>query len=625
MDRAVTPASEYRPDIEGLRAVAVIAVLAFHLGIGGASGGFVGVDVFFVISGFLIGGIVTREVGEGRFRFGPYLLRRVRRIVPVMLAVLLVVTIAACVLLMPGELVGYAWSLGFSALFLGNIHFWLHRGAYAESEHEVLLHMWTLGVEAQFYLLLPLIVLALMRLGRAGLWAGLVALAFVSAAASMLYPAASFYGLQARLWEFLAGMLVAITPLPFLSRRWVREALALTGLALIGFAVAAFDGETPFPGWRAAIPVAGAVAIIAAGSAGASLVGAGLMLAPVRFVGRISYSLYLWHWPVIVLMLLGLPAAALDWRMQLGAVAASFGLAVLSWRYVEEPFRRGSISARALLACCGAVTAVLVAVAIVLSTSGGWPERLSDRGRAIAATAEYPLDSVLRSGTCFIHHRSQRFDEDTCIVAEPGKPSVLLLGDSHAAHLAPGLAASFPGSAISQVTAAGCRPVMGAAYGDYPFCGDLMKRAFTEFIPEARPDLVILAGAWEEGDLAALRATLASLRAEGQAVMLVGPTAQWAQFVPRLLAMAVERGAGDALPDAMREEAPARLDPVMARIAREEGAAYVSILALQCEPSCLYFGPSGAPLIVDNDHFTHEASGLIAGEFVHPALVRNAR
>ncbi len=165
---------EHRPDIEGLRAVAIIAVLLFHLEIAPFSGGFVGVDVFFVISGFLIGGIVVREVRYGAFRFGEYLVRRVRRIVPVMLLVLATVTIAACAFLMPSELVDYAWSLGFSSLLLGNAHFWLHRGAYAESEHEVLLHMWTLGVEAQFYVLLPLIVLALMRFGRNAVWFGLV-------------------------------------------------------------------------------------------------------------------------------------------------------------------------------------------------------------------------------------------------------------------------------------------------------------------------------------------------------------------------------------------------------------------------------------------------------------------
>lgn len=614
----------YRPDIEGLRGIAVVAVLLFHLGVGNASGGFIGVDVFFVISGFLIGGIVAREVGAGGFRFSDYLMRRVRRIVPVMLVVLLVVTIAACALLLPSELSSYAWSLGFSASFMANIHFWLHRGAYAESEHEVLLHMWTLGVEGQFYLLLPLVAIWLMRFGKGGLWLGLVGLAIASAAASLLYPSASFYGLPARLWEFLAGMLVAITPLAFLDRRWIREGLALLGIALITFGVVAFHPDTPFPGWRATIPVAGTAAIIAAGSAGSSLVGAGLSLLPLRFVGRISYSLYLWHWPVIVLLVLGLPAADLDWRLQLVASVLSFVLAVLSWRFVEEPFRRKNVPTRLLLAAAGTVTAALVATAVLLTTSSGWPQRFSERGAEIAASIDYPIESVLRSGTCFIHHHSQSFDEDACLAPDDERPSVLLLGDSHAAHLAPGLIANFPGSAISQVSAAGCRPVIGAAAGDYPFCARMMGWAFARYIPDTEPDLIILAGRWEESDLPALRATLAKLGADGRDVLLVGPAAEWAHFVPKLLALSVERDAGTRLPNSMRAQRPYALDPVMAKIAAGQGVDYVSLLKIQCEPACLYFGPDNAPLIIDHDHFTHQASALFTGEFDHRTLRRAA-
>lgn len=623
----MTATGDYRPDIEGLRAIAVIAVLLFHLGLTGpgwefASGGFVGVDIFFVISGFLIGGIVVREAGGGRFGFGHYLLRRIRRIVPVMLVVLAVVSIFAAALLMPSELEGYGWSLGFSSLFMGNFHFWLHRGAYAESEHEVLLHMWTLGVEGQFYILLPLLVLGLMRLGRVGLWVGLVLLACASAAASLIWPGASFYMLPARLWEFLLGTLIAITPLPLIDRRWVREALALGGLALCAYAIATFTKNTPFPGWRAAIVCLGAGAIIAAGSGGKSLVSAALSLAPVRFIGRISYSLYLWHWPVIVLLLLGLPAAELGWGAQAVAVALSFGLAVLSWRYVEEPFRRASFPRKTLLAGAGAATTALVAVSFALVLSGGWPQRLSDRARVLAANIDYPIDRVLRSGQCFIHHRSQSFDTDECLLPDDGRPRVLVLGDSHAAHLVPGLASAFPGSAISQLTAAGCRPVIEQPAVTYPFCRDLMDWAFDEYLAESQPDLVVLAGRWEESDLPALAATLRRLKDQGQAAMLVGPTAEWSQFVPRLLAIAQERGAGPELPDALLVSERADLERRMALFAAQLGTHYESIYRIQCGPACLYLAPSGAPVVIDNSHFTHEASGLFAGEFEHPALVR---
>lgn len=616
----------HRSDIEGLRAVAVVAVLLYHLGFAQASGGFVGVDVFFVISGFLIGGIVVREADAGTFRFGPYLARRVRRIVPAMLVVLATVSLAATVLLLPRELAGYASSLGASSVFAANIHFWLHRGAYGESDQEVLLHMWTLGVEGQFYLVLPLIALGLMRLGWGGLWFGLAVLGAGSALVSlMLHPATAFYLLPARLWEFLLGMMVAITPLPFLHSRWLREGLAAGGIALIVFASATFDAATPFPGWRAAIPCFGAAAIIAAGTYGTTLTGRMLTLAPMRFLGRISYSLYLWHWPVIVLLVLGLPSGELTPGLQLTATVASLVLATLSWRFVEEPCRRNGPRARTVMITSAAGTAGLLAMAAVLSLTSGLPDRLSARGREIAAALDYPLDDVFRSGTCFIHHRSQQFDPDVCLVGSTGRSEVLLLGDSQAANLWPGLQHEFPGSAISQVTAAGCRPALTYPPGCYPFCADLMRWAVQDFIPQRSPDLVVLAARWEEGDLPALRDLLVAMAEREQPVLVVGPPAAWEQFVPRLLALSHERGRGIELAEALRIASVEGLDRRMAALSEQTGAAYVSLLGIQCERECRYFGTSGQPLIVDDSHFTREASELYARAFAHPALVRAQR
>lgn len=617
------PVRHHRPDIEGLRAVAVIAVVLFHLGIDSARGGFVGVDVFFVISGFLIGGIVVREAEAGRFRLADYLVRRVRRIVPVMVAMLAVVSLAAAILLLPSELAGYGTSLGFSALFAANIHFWLNRGAYAESDHEVLLHMWTLGVEWQFYVLLPLIILGLMRFGRPGLWLGIAGVGMASAAASlMLDPATGFYMLPARLWEFLLGVMVAIVPLPFLEAKAVREVLSLTGMALILFAVIAFDSGTPFPGWRAAIPCLGTAAIIAAGSHGTSWIGQILMIAPARFIGRISYSLYLWHWPVIVLLLLGLPAGVLDTGLQVVAVLISLALAALSWKFIEVPFRYRAFPAQRLLMASGMATIGLLGAAVVLTQTAGLPKRFSERGLSIAAGLDAPQDDLFRSGRCFIHHRSQQFDESTCLGNADGRSQVLLIGDSQAANLWPGLHDRFTGSAVSQVTAAGCRPALEYdAVSPYPFCPKLMRWALHDYIAKRPPDLLVLAARWEESDMPALRTLLLALRDEGQPVLLVGPPAQWSQFVPRLLALSHERGQGTALADSLRVFSSDDLDHRMAKIAEETGADYVSLLRIQCAPQCRYFGNSGAPLIVDDSHFTREASLLYAKGFKHPALV----
>jgi hypothetical protein len=198
----------------------------------------------------------------------------------------------------------------------------------------------------------------------------------------------------------------------------------------------------------------------------------------------------------------------------------------------------------------------------------------------------------------------------------------LLVGDSHAAHLGPGLRNTFPGSAISQVTAAGCRPALTYPPGRYPFCADLMRWALGDHLARNPPSLVVLAARWDDGDLAALDTLLDKLRDDGQAVLVVGPAAEWAQSVPRLLTIAHERGQHPVLPDAMLSQSRLPLDRQMAQLAQQNGAAYVSLLAIQCDTACRYFGPSGAPLVVDEAHFTQEASELFVRDFAHPALVR---
>ena len=369
----------FRPDIEGLRAVAVIAVVAFHAG--GLRGGFVGVDVFFVISGFLITGLLWAELRDtGRLDMARFYAARARRLLPAA-ALVLVITGLAAVALMPPLQARSVLNDGLaSALYLGNYRFAITGTDYlATTTPSPYQHYWSLGVEEQFYLLWPAVLLGAAWLWRrrsnAALYAGtLIVVGGVSLALSLAWtrtaPSWAFFSLPTRAWELAAGAVIA------LSARKLRRlpagvaALAgLSGLVLIGWACVRLDTATAYPGTAALLPVGGAVLVIGAGCATPTR-GAGRLLAlpPMRAIGRMSYSWYLWHWPVLVF-------APLLMGRQLGrpglavAVAASVVLALLTLRYVERPvrfsgpLRRSSVRS---LALGSAVTAAAVSAALLL-------------------------------------------------------------------------------------------------------------------------------------------------------------------------------------------------------------------------------------------------------------------
>lgn len=299
----------YRPDIDGLRAIAVLAVVLHHLSAPLLPGGYVGVDVFFVISGYLITSIISREMAEGRFSFASFYERRARRIFPALFAVLAATLVASYALLLPSDMMSTLRAALGTVFFGSNIVFWreMKEGYFAATDLALnpLLHTWSLSVEEQFYVFFPVLLLLCYRFTRQQVVPVLLFSAMVSLVGAALLVSsksvAVFFLSPFRAWELLAGSLLALHTVPPLRSRMLRELIAAAGLLAIVVACFVYDGGTTFPGLAALAPVLGTAALIHAGASGPSLAARLLQLPPMVWVGLISYSLYLWHWPLIVL------------------------------------------------------------------------------------------------------------------------------------------------------------------------------------------------------------------------------------------------------------------------------------------------------------------------------------
>ena len=426
-------ATPYRPDIDGLRAVAVLAVVAYHAWPRALGGGFVGVDVFFVISGFLI----TRILLAPDFSFASFYARRVRRIFPALLIVLAATAAIGATFLPPDNLRNLLVHTIGGGLFVANIVSYHDVGYFnGVAELKPLVHLWSLGVEEQFYLLWPVLVWLAVR---KKVLAPAITIVAVASLALFLWwserdPRAAFYLSPARFWELLAGAMLVRTAVP---ERW-RGAAAATGLALIAASAMLLSAETELPGMLMLVPVAGACLVVA--SPGAH--GAGRLLASRAAVaiGLISYPLYLWHWPL--LSLLRNFDRAPSTAAICATVALAFVLAALTWRTVERPLV--ALGLRPLAATLAA--AMLAGVGLAAAAREAMPAESNEIANA-ACTARYPFRP---DGLWFC-----RLSKDTA-------PTVLLLGDSHANHLYDGVAEVFPNDAVLAIGA--CMPTVGLVY-----------------------------------------------------------------------------------------------------------------------------------------------------------------
>jgi len=608
----------HRNDIDGLRAVAILPILLFHAGLTQMSGGFIGVDIFFVISGFLITSIIVREAKTGAFSLATFYKRRVVRIFPALFVTLALVLLAGCLLMLPSEVAPLGESAAAAGGFVSNIYFWKTADYFAGSaDLKPLLHTWSLGVEEQFYIFYPLMIMFVLRFLKRwlALAIGLVTLGSfaVSLVLVVIGPNAAFYLLPSRAWELGIGGLVAVGAFPVLRGAWLRALAPLLGAVLIAAGLAFIRADSPFPAPWALLPCLGAALIIAYGEG--SFVGRALSIQPLRWIGAISYSLYLLHWPIIAF-----------YRLQTGIsltpvessclVAASIAAAALSYYLVEQPvlrrFRTGP-AGKILGVGTVALAAGLAASAVVAVNADNWrtytPEakRIMSYARYVG-TEEHTYQ--YRPDRCFIESTSRRgFDRAFCLKHSPDKPNLVVLGDSHAAQYWRAIALRFPDKNVMQATASGCRPTLHTQ-GEKR-CTDLVGYVLGDFLARGGADAVVLSGRWKDSDVANLVETVRFLKSKHIPVTVIGPTVEYDGEFPEILARALlQDGRGSV--STLRLTQPKTMDEKLGALMKAEGVPYVSEQNIECPADrCMAFAPGEVPFHFDYGHMPLSAARYV--------------
>lgn len=635
MGSTVTIRNNYRPEIDGLRTIAVVPVILFHAGVDWAAGGYVGVDVFFVISGFLISQIIFKAMEAGTFSFRDFFERRARRILPALLLVIAATSVLSLLWMPPDKLRDFAQSVVATLLFSSNILFFLESGYWEQaSELKPLLHTWSLAIEEQFYIVFPFVAWLLWRKGNL-LVVILVVVFLVSFTASHLlaavHPEATFYLALTRFWELILGILIAfyIHKGGTGPRGVLAEGSTILGMALIVLAVALYDDTTPFPSVYALAPTAGAGLVLLAGAR--SRVAAVVLASPVMVaIGLCSYSLYLWHFPLFALTRIrSLTEPGPEVLVPLAGVAGV--LAFLSWKYVETPFRRRDVvGTRQLVVSLSASVFVLGVGFLVLSQEGASRAAFTFIHSTLNETSGQVIDQAQEVER--VRTFDAQYEEDVGKTFDPSATlRVAIVGDSQSRNW---------------MRAFRSRPDVFAPTMDLRwifldnaclalFSGDRRtppgkgcverKAAFIQSKLLLDADLIIVINRWSGANFVHIPHFLDTMRPLADKVVFVG-SARFEDAAKIASRLGIAPGEADERQRwfyTLRDGRALKANRSLAEIVRSDGALYADEYDFYCDEvarRCRLMDGNGSMLLFDTDHVTVEGAHYIAPRIV--ALIR---
>lgn len=623
----MVPDTSYRADIDGLRAVAVLSVIIFHANKSWLPGGFVGVDVFFVISGYVITKSLLGYSGTLSQMLRDFYERRIRRLFPAALLVVLYTTVMTWHLLPPEALAEYARSLVAFITFWSNWFFWSISGYFdGPSELKPLLHTWSLSIEEQFYLLFPFPMLLLMKRGRKPLAMFFGAILVLSFAISAWLVAtggteAAFFNSFGRFWEIALGGLLACGVMRSPSPR-LAPIVGISGLAMILASFILLSEYTPFPGVLALLPTLGTAAVILAAQGPVNRLLATRLM---TWVGALSYGLYLWHWPIFVTIAYGIPGAT-AWHY-LAGIAATFAAAIMSFYGVEQPvrYRRALPLPRHAFAMFAAFAPTVIAAGVAGVAGAGFPSRfpitLADY-EAFIRNQQTILHRVADYRTCWLAG-----DDDIsvaiakCAVPEPEKTNVAVVGDSHAAHLIAGLQDAWPNVNFDLLAANSCPLVLGYSTDTRLSCRGLIGW-LADPTNYAGYDALILSTRNIERQKAEdiARTAIALAERVPQHVIVSGPAPFYAPNMPTIFPTLIGRPADeiDARLDAALSADQFENDRMLRTMFEGSEVTYVSVIDVICNgrpDGCQHLDEDGWPILIDNSHMSSTTSARLAHQF----------